>query len=136
MGHCRRSDDRESFDGIDRRLFHKSCDDPRHTSVGMFLRRYSLDELPQLVNVLKGDMSLVGPRPELVSIASPDFLRHVRHSERPGMTGLFQLSPLRSIGAIPAGLDLDDDYVRSVSLRRDLGILGRTITTVVRGTGN
>ena len=77
----------------DRRVTHKSDRDPRHTRIGRVLRRYSLDELPQLFNVLRGDMSIVGPRPELVSVVEqyPPAL-HRRHDVKPGLTGLWQVA--------------------------------------------
>ncbi|MDH3294481.1 MAG: sugar transferase, partial [Acidimicrobiia bacterium] len=121
------------FVGVDRRVAHKSDDDPRHTAFGRFLRANSLDELPQLVNVIKGDMSLVGPRPELVSVADETgLIGHPRHRERPGITGLFQVSELRSTNQISAGLHLDVAYVVDVQLRRDLLILWRTIGVLFR----
>ena len=116
------------FVGADRRRTHKCDNDPRHTPFGRFIRATSLDELPQLLNVIKGDMSLVGPRPELVSVADQTGLTsHPRHRERPGITGLFQVSELRSTNKISAGLHLDISYVTDVRLRRDLTILWRTI---------
>ena len=76
----------------DRRCTHKAKNDPRHTSVGRFLRRWSLDELPQLFNVVRGQMSLIGPRPELPSVvARYEPWQHVRHNVKPGMTGLWQV---------------------------------------------
>ena len=123
-----RRTNQQPFVGLDRRVSHKSDDDPRHTPFGRFLRANSFDELPQLVNVLKGDMSLVGPRPELVTVAEKNgFASHPRHRERPGMTGLFQISELRSTNQISAGLHLDIAYVADVRLRRDVSILWRTI---------
>jgi lipopolysaccharide/colanic/teichoic acid biosynthesis glycosyltransferase len=115
--------DRLSYVGPERRLTHKSETDPRLTPVGRFIRKWSLDELPQLVNVLLGDMSLVGPRPELVSIvARYQPWQHRRHDVKPGLTGLWQIS---ARGAQPmheaTGIDLE--YVDSVSLRTDLRIL-------------
>lgn len=124
---------RQAYVGLDRRRVHKSNDDPRHTRFGRFIRAYSLDELPQLVNVLKGDMSLVGPRPELVAVAAEEgFLKHPRHRERPGITGSFQVSPLRARNRIAAGLHLDIAYVADVRLRKDLLILARTAGVLVR----
>ncbi len=118
----------QPFVGRDRRVNHKCDSDPRHTSFGRFIRAHSLDELPQLVNVLKGDMSLVGPRPELVSVASRSGLTaHPRHQERPGITGSFQVSPFRSTNKIAAGLHLDVAYVANVRFVRDLAILVKTV---------
>jgi lipopolysaccharide/colanic/teichoic acid biosynthesis glycosyltransferase len=117
----------QAYIGPERRKTHKSADDPRHTPFGRFLRSSSLDELPQLINVLKGDMSLIGPRPELVSVAAREgFLVHPRHLERPGITGRFQISELRAQNRISAGLHLDVAYVADIRFRSDLAILFRT----------
>lgn len=127
----RRVGDR-SYIGPERRKTHKSANDPRHTPFGRFLRSSSLDELPQLVNVIKGDMSLIGPRPELVSVAAREgFLVHPRHLERPGITGLFQVSELRAQNRISNGLHLDVAYVANVGFRRDVTILFKTAFVLV-----
>ncbi len=127
----RRVGDR-SYIGPERRKTHKSANDPRHTPFGRFLRSSSLDELPQLVNVIKGDMSLIGPRPELVSVAAREgFLVHPRHLERPGITGLFQVSELRAQNRISSGLHLDVAYVANIGFRRDLTILFKTAFVLV-----
>ena len=113
----------------DNRLTHKSAHDPRHTAVGRFLRRASLDELPQLINVLFGHMSLVGPRPELSrvveSIYQPWQLR--RHAVKPGITGLWQVTR-RTEGNADMHLHTQDDleYIDRQSLWLDLSILVRT----------
>jgi lipopolysaccharide/colanic/teichoic acid biosynthesis glycosyltransferase len=123
----------QPYVGRERRQVHKSDCDPRHTRFGRFIRARSLDELPQLVNVLRGDMSLVGPRPELVTVASEEgFLKHPRHRERPGITGSFQVSPLRARNRIAVGLHLDIAYVADVRFRKDLVILARTAGVLVR----
>ncbi len=117
-----------AYSGPERRTTHKSPDDPRHRPFGRFLRATSLDELPQLFNILKGEMSLVGPRPELISVAMKEgFARHPRHLARPGLTGPFQVSPLRSMNRISAGLHLDLDYVVDVRFGADVKILARTL---------
>lgn len=127
----RRVGDR-SYIGPERRKTHKSANDPRHTPFGRFLRSSSLDELPQLVNVIKGDMSLIGPRPELVSVAAREgFLVHPRHLERPGITGLFQVSELRAQNRISNGLHLDVAYVANIGFRRDVSILFKTAFVLV-----
>lgn len=115
----------------DRRSNHKTISDPRHTGLGLLLRRLSLDEIPQLWNVLRGDMSLVGPRPELVDVAEErGYRNHVRHLVRPGITGPYQVSDLRRFGDLRDGLDLDAAYVDSVTLRADLTCLLRTVGPV------
>jgi lipopolysaccharide/colanic/teichoic acid biosynthesis glycosyltransferase len=110
----------------DRRRTHKSDDDPRHTRIGRMLRRYSLDELPQLVNVLRGEMSVIGPRPELDSVVEhyPPAL-HRRHYVKPGLTGLWQVSA-RGSGPMHENGQWDLIYVDRVSLRTDLRILAKT----------
>lgn len=110
----------------DRREHHKSDGDPRHTRVGRFLRRYSLDELPQLINVARGEMSIVGPRPELESVISkyPPGLGQ-RHLVKPGLTGLWQISA-RGDGPMHENGEWDLDYVEAVSLSTDLRIIART----------
>ncbi len=137
MRGCRRNtEDSCSFVGADRRLTHKSCDDPRHTKLGRVVRKFSLDELPQLVNILRGDMSLVGPRPELASVATAEFLSHPRHRVRPGLTGPFQVSDLRGSGDLNSGLHLDTSYVENLGLRGDLRYLAQTSGALRQGTGS
>jgi lipopolysaccharide/colanic/teichoic acid biosynthesis glycosyltransferase len=107
--------------------------DPRIVPVGRFLRRYSIDELPQLLNVLRGEMSLVGPRPSLpweVELYSPEQRR--RHECLPGLTGLWQVSGRNRL-SMPQMLSLDLEYVERRSLRLDLWILWRTLPAVLAG---
>ena len=116
-----------SYVGPDRRLTYKSENDPRVTSFGKFLRKYSIDELPQFWNVLFGSMSLVGPRPELISIvANYEPWQHQRHVVKPGITGLWQVSER---GEIPLheATDMDIEYLECISLLTDLQILWRTV---------
>jgi exopolysaccharide biosynthesis polyprenyl glycosylphosphotransferase len=116
-------------------VMFKMKDDPRVTRVGKVLRRYSLDELPQLLNVLAGQMSLVGPRPALqreVDAYEPDAVRRLR--VRPGLTGLWQVSG-RSNLSWDESLRLDLWYVDNWSMVLDLQILFRTARAVLRGTG-
>jgi exopolysaccharide biosynthesis polyprenyl glycosylphosphotransferase len=109
--------------------------DPRITSVGAFLRRYSLDELPQLVNVLKGDMSLVGPRPPLArEVEQYNKWEHRRFLVKPGITGLWQVSG-RSDLSWEDSVRLDLYYVENWSLAGDLIIVYRTVKTVVSPDG-
>ena len=113
----------------------KMKDDPRITKVGKYLRRYSIDELPQLLNVLFGDMSLVGPRPPLpaeVEQYEPDALRRLH--VRPGMTGLWQVSG-RSDLSWEESLRLDLRYVDNWSPIGDLHILFRTFRAVTHSSG-
>lgn len=122
---------------LDRRRDHKQDNDPRHTTVGRLLRKLSLDELPQLWNVVRGDMSLVGPRPEIPEVAEArGYLDHVRHTIRPGITGPYQVSDLRHAGDLRDGLDLDAAYTKSVSMHGDVGFILRTFTALARGSGS
>lgn len=109
--------------------------DPRVTRLGRVLRRLSLDELPQLVHVLRGQMSLVGPRPLSVrdSAHVPDWARD-RVDVRPGLTGPWQVSGRTEL-TFEQMLHLDLDYVRRWSLWRDLGLLARTVRAVLTSRG-
>ncbi len=119
----------------DRAAVYKIEDDPRWTRVGSFLRRTSLDELPQLVNVLKGEMSLVGPRPE-VEYAIPYYQPHHHRRFRvvPGMTGLWQVSGRSQLTVIEM-LELDVEYADRWSIWLDLKILIRTLPAVLLRRG-
>lgn len=113
----------------------KIREDPRMTTVGRLLRRLSLDELPQLVNVVRGEMSLVGPRPPLQKEVDEDHLRQrLRLRFTPGMTGLWQVSG-RSELPYETMLHLDFTYMRKWSPLLDIKILLRTLPAVVRGQG-
>ncbi|HEY2116010.1 MAG TPA: sugar transferase, partial [Candidatus Angelobacter sp.] len=113
----------------------KIADDPRITRGGRLLRRYSLDELPQLWNVLKGDMSLVGPRPHPLDDFSAYGIEHLpRLDVVPGMTGLWQITARRD-PSFQAGMDLDLEYIHRWSLGMDLRILLKTVAVVLRGSG-
>ncbi|MFI7589569.1 sugar transferase [Spongisporangium articulatum] len=116
-------------------ILFKMRADPRVTRVGAFLRRYSLDELPQLINVARGEMSLVGPRPPLPSeVATYDGDATRRLRVRPGMTGLWQVSG-RSDLSWEEALRLDLRYVDNWSIGMDLVILWRTVRAVFVGSG-
>ncbi len=107
--------------------------DPRVTPLGAFLRRTSLDELPQLYNVLRGEMSLVGPRPALAWEADLYEARHRRRFEaKPGITGLWQVRGRNKLGMRDA-LELDVEYVERRCLALDLWILAMTLPVVFRG---
>jgi lipopolysaccharide/colanic/teichoic acid biosynthesis glycosyltransferase len=115
--------------------YETSADDPRITRAGQFLRRWSLDELPQLWNVLCGDMSLVGPRPTFAEVAqnySPEETR--RLEVRPGLTGWAQIQGRNEI-PWPRRVQLDLEYVERFSLWLDLKILVRTIPVLLRQRG-
>lgn len=113
----------------------KMANDPRITRVGRFIRKTSLDELAQLVNVLKGDMSIVGPRPEI-----PHFVEQfrdevplymIRHMVKPGMTGLAQVSGYRGDTSIRGRIDCDIAYIENWTIWLDIRIILRTFTSLV-----
>ena len=110
-------------------------DADRLTRLGRFLRRTSLDELPELLNVLRGDMSLVGPRPLLMEyLPRYSVEQSRRHEVRPGITGWAQVNG-RNAQTWADRFRLDVWYVDHANFRLDLAILGRTVTTVLRGEG-
>lgn len=137
MHACRRQGP-SSFGGPDRRVRHKSPDDPRLDPVGRFVRAASLDELPQLVNVLRGDMSVVGPRPEMVEIVEGKYepWQHQRHAVKPGLTGLWQVTARADTDTLMHEVtDIDLLYTQQVSFRADALILLRTIPALVKQRG-
>jgi exopolysaccharide biosynthesis polyprenyl glycosylphosphotransferase len=119
----------------DARLF-KMKDDPRVTRLGAFLRRTSLDELPQLWNVFRGDMSLVGPRPPLPSeVDLYEDHHYTRFDVKPGITGPWQVSGRNSITDFEEVIRLETGYIRGWTIWKDLGILLRTVPVVVKMRG-
>jgi exopolysaccharide biosynthesis polyprenyl glycosylphosphotransferase len=117
-------------------VLFKISDDPRVTKVGRWLRKYSLDELPQFFNVLHGDMSLVGPRPPLATEVEKYDLAHLRRLDvLPGITGLWQVEA-RQDPSFDNYISLDTAYVENWNLMLDLRILARTIGVVLEGTGS
>ncbi len=117
-------------------ILFKMTNDPRITKIGVKLRKYSLDELPQLFNVIKGDMSLVGPRPPLAVEVEKYHLSHLRRLDvLPGITGLWQVEA-RQDPSFDSYISLDTAYVENWSLLLDLRILARTVGVVVGGTGS
>jgi lipopolysaccharide/colanic/teichoic acid biosynthesis glycosyltransferase len=112
----------------DRRIAHKRADDPRLVPLGRFLRKWSLDELPQLFNVVRGDMSLVGPRPELESVVRRHYQpwQNARHQVKPGMTGWWQVTE-RGSGQMHEHTEVDLHYISNVRFATDLKILLWTI---------
>ncbi len=109
--------------------------DPRVTRVGRVLRKYSLDEVPQLLNILRGEMSLVGPRPALpreVALYSPE--QHLRLSVTPGLTGLWQVSGRANL-SFEQSMDLDLEYIGRQSLALNLVLLARTVPAVLTAHG-
>jgi lipopolysaccharide/colanic/teichoic acid biosynthesis glycosyltransferase len=131
----RRSDQFPYSQLKDRRQTHKSLNDPRHTTLGRWLRRRSLDELPQLWNVVRGDMSLVGPRPELPSVvAHYEVWQHQRHTVKPGITGLWQttIRNCEDSSLLCHHTDLDLMYIQSISFQRDLRMILETVPVMCR----
>jgi lipopolysaccharide/colanic/teichoic acid biosynthesis glycosyltransferase len=114
----------------------KLTNDPRVTRVGRWLRRYSLDELPQLYSVLRGDMSLVGPRPPLMSeYAKFTDYQKQKLAVKPGITCLWQVNGRNKVSDFDRWVALDLDYIRNWSLSLDLKILVRTVAEVFAGSG-
>ena len=119
----------------DARLF-KMPSDPRMTRLGRWLRQTSLDELPQLVNVLRGNMSLVGPRPPLPSeVALYEAHHYARFDVKPGITGPWQVAGRNQITDFERVVALETEYIRNWSLASDLAILLRTTPAVLRMEG-
>ena len=108
--------------------------DPRITRVGRILRKTSMDELPQLWNVLNGSMSLVGPRPMMIEQEQYYYGRSY-YELRPGITGLWQISD-RNECSFVGRVAFDEAYNRSLSLGTDIGILQKTVGVVMRATGH
>ncbi len=116
-------------------ILFKIANDPRITRLGRFLRKYSLDELPQFYNVLRGDMSIVGPRPPMASEVEQYDLTHLRRLDvLPGITGLWQVEA-RQDPSFDSYISLDIAYVENWSLWLDMKILVRTVSVVFSGTG-
>jgi lipopolysaccharide/colanic/teichoic acid biosynthesis glycosyltransferase len=116
----------DGYSGTDRRLVHKSVDDPRVTLVGKALRATRFDELPQFLNVVRGEMSMVGPRPELPEIVRRyEPWQHDRHLVKPGVTGPWQVSN-RNGDLMYQHTEIDLEYLQQISFTHDLGILVRT----------
>ncbi len=126
---------RQPYAGPERRKAHKTATDPRVTRTGRFMRRSSLDELPQLFNVLRGEMSLVGPRPELPEIADMyEPWQRQRHLVLPGITGWWQTQG-RSTLMMHEHTELDIYYVENISFILDIRILLGTVRALVSRAG-
>jgi exopolysaccharide biosynthesis polyprenyl glycosylphosphotransferase len=117
-------------------VLFKVTNDPRITRVGRFLRKYSLDELPQFINVLIGDMSVVGPRPPIASEVREYKLSHLRRLDvKPGITGLWQVQG-RQDPSFDSYVSLDVTYIENWSIWLDFKIIMRTVGVVLAGTGS
>jgi lipopolysaccharide/colanic/teichoic acid biosynthesis glycosyltransferase len=114
----------------------KMKNDPRVTPLGKLFRRTSIDELPQLLNVLRGDMSIVGPRPMVIHMMDPfPEIREVRSVIRPGLTGLWQIRNRANNTSIMCMIADDVEYIAKLSLMLDLKIILATPWELIRGTG-
>jgi exopolysaccharide biosynthesis polyprenyl glycosylphosphotransferase len=112
----------------------KMTNDPRVTRIGRFLRKYSLDELPQLFNVLRGEMSLVGPRPPLMrEVENYEPWHYVRFATLPGLTGLWQVSGRSNIQDFDSVVTLDAHYIKQWNFLLDLKLLIKTVPVVLFG---
>lgn len=117
-------------------ILFKERKDPRVTKIGSFIRKTSIDELPQLVNVIKGDMSLVGPRPLLPFMLEPyQEFAEVRSTFRPGITGLWQVQERENNTSAEFMIKYDLEYIETFSLALDFRILALTFFTVLSGRG-
>ncbi len=112
----------------------KAMNDPRVTKVGRLLRAWSIDELPNLINVLRGELSLVGPRPTSFEVGTYASRHLTRLAVRPGVTGLWQVSG-RALVGFDRRCELDEQYIRTASILVDLTLLARTASAVVRRQG-
>ncbi|WP_368646402.1 sugar transferase [Alkalibacterium putridalgicola] len=118
---------------IDGAMF-KMQGDPRVTRIGSFIRKYSIDELPQLVNVLTGEMSLIGPRPPLVrEVQEYTSYDKKRLNVIPGISGLWQVSGRNSL-SFKEMVELDLEYINNLSLMLDITIILKTVVVVIKGT--
>ncbi len=111
--------------------------DPRVTRTGVWLRRTSIDELPQLINILRGEMTFVGPRPEMPFVVrNYQAWQHLRLLVTPGVTGLWQITCRKSLPMhLPEATLIDLQYIRSASLRTDAAVLAKTLRSVVSAQG-
>ncbi|MDD3012722.1 MAG: exopolysaccharide biosynthesis polyprenyl glycosylphosphotransferase [Candidatus Gastranaerophilales bacterium] len=117
-------------------IMFKMSEDPRITNIGRLIRKYSLDELPQLFNVLKGEMSLIGPRPPLPDeVEKYENWHYIKFSTYPGLTGLWQVSGRASIKDFNLVVKLDFKYAENWNLFQDLCILLKTIPVVIGAKG-
>jgi lipopolysaccharide/colanic/teichoic acid biosynthesis glycosyltransferase len=123
------------FDSTTSDLSYKQVDDPRVTGVGRFLRKKSIDELPQFFNVLRGEMALVGPRPPLpYEVESYNLYQKMRLSGKPGLTGPWQVYG-RSRVPFETMIEMDIAYLQRQSLWEDLKLITLTVPVMIQGRG-
>ncbi len=122
------------LDSVEASMVWSIANNSRMGPVGRFLRKTSLDELPQLFNVIRGEMSLVGPRPTSLNLATYEPWHERRLDVRPGVTGLWQVRG-RNAMTFDERVKLDLEYIDHLSLANDLKLLGQTVLVVVRGKG-
>ena len=114
----------------------KIKEDPRLTRVGKFIRKFSIDELPQLLNVVMGDMNLIGPRPPVPQEVEQYTTKQMRRlSMKPGITGLWQVSGRNELKEFEDWVKLDLEYIDNWSFMMDFRIAVKTVSTVLSGTG-
>ncbi|MEI8388558.1 MAG: sugar transferase [bacterium] len=117
-------------------IMFKAVNDPRLTKVGKFIRKYSLDELPQLFNIIRGEMSIVGTRPPLLrELQNYKDWHYVRFETIPGLTGMWQVSGRSDIKDFDAVVRLDYKYIKNWNILMDLQIILKTIPVVINGSG-
>jgi lipopolysaccharide/colanic/teichoic acid biosynthesis glycosyltransferase len=120
---------------LDEHTVHfKTLDDPRITRVGRILRRTSLDEIPQLFNILRGDMSIVGPRPTSLNLVSYEPWHAARLEVRPGLTGIWQIHG-RNQTTFEERVRMDIEYIENLSFLHDLKLIAQTVEVVLKGKG-
>ena len=117
-------------------IVYKSSEDPRITKLGIYLRKLSIDELPQIFNVMKNEMSFVGPRPPIVAEVKKYNLHHLKRiSIKPGITGLWQVT-LRQDNSFEKWVEKDIEYIENWSVFQDIKILYKTIFEIIKMTGS
>ena len=127
----------KQYDDATNGVLSTKANDPRITKLGALLRRYSIDELPQFFNVLKGDMSIIGTRPPLISETNLYELHHrARLAIKPGITGMWQVSGRSDITDFEEVVRLDKEYIENWNIGMDIKILFKTVLVVFKKDGS